>query len=132
MIKNIGQTSQTLSQFGADQWINKADRSTKESQSHFELDPMKEFENVSKNSQSSELSNIEGASFGEFLSKSINEVNSIQQQANVAMEKLATGKTKNIHETMILVEQADIAFKTMNQIRAKVIDAYREIMRMQI
>ena len=33
---------------------------------------------------------------------------------------------------MLAVEKADIAFKTMNQVRTKVIDAYKEIMRMQV
>lgn len=71
-------------------------------------------------------------SFGDFLADSVQRVNSLQKDANFAMEKLATGKSQNIHETMMAIERAEIAFKTMNQIRSKVIDAYREIMRMQI
>lgn len=73
-----------------------------------------------------------GKSFGEFLSDSIGKVNSLQQDANVSMEKLASGESQNLHETLLAVEKAEIAFKTMNQIRTKVIDAYREIMKMQI
>ena len=75
---------------------------------------------------------LENKSFVDFLADSVNRVNNLQRDANFAMEKLASGKTKNIHETMLAVEQAEIAFKTMNQVRSKVIDAYREIMRMQI
>jgi flagellar hook-basal body complex protein FliE len=71
-------------------------------------------------------------SFGEFLQDSIGKVNSLQQDANVAMEKLASGESQNLHETLLAVEKADIAFRTMNQVRTKVIDAYREIMKMQI
>ncbi|RLA64132.1 MAG: flagellar hook-basal body complex protein FliE [Epsilonproteobacteria bacterium] len=74
----------------------------------------------------------EGKSFGEVLGHYIGEVNDLQGQANKAIEKLVTGKSKNIHETMLAVEKAEIAFKTMNQIRLKVIDAYREIMKMQV
>ncbi len=70
--------------------------------------------------------------FGEFLSDSIGKVNSLQTEANVAMEKLASGESQNLHETLLAVEKADIAFRTMNQVRTKVIDAYREIMKMQI
>lgn len=70
--------------------------------------------------------------FGEFLTDSISKVNSIQNEANVAMEKLASGESQNLHETLLAVEKADIAFRTMNQVRTKVIDAYREIMKMQI
>ncbi len=86
--------------------------------------------------------NIEGApsvgetggtkTFGEFLQDSIGKVNSLQSEANVAMEKLASGESQNLHETLLAVEKADIAFRTMNQVRTKVIDAYREIMKMQI
>jgi flagellar hook-basal body complex protein FliE len=60
------------------------------------------------------------------------EVNSMQVEANKAIQNLAAGKTKNIHETMLAVENAEIAFKTMNQIRMKVIEAYKEVMRMQM
>jgi flagellar hook-basal body complex protein FliE len=70
--------------------------------------------------------------FGEFLQDSLGKVNSLQQEANVAMEKLASGESQNLHETLLAVEKADIAFRTMNQVRSKVIDAYREIMKMQI
>ena len=71
-------------------------------------------------------------SFAEMLSNSIAQVNDLQVEANKAMQKLASGENNNIHETMLMVEKAEIAFKSMNQIRMKVIDAYKEVMRMQI
>lgn len=75
----------------------------------------------------------EGAkTFGDFLQDSLGQVNSLQKEANVAMEKLASGESQNLHETLLAVEKAEIAFKMMNQVRTKVIDAYREIMKMQI
>lgn len=73
-----------------------------------------------------------GKTFGEFLLDSISHVNKVQQDADIAVQKLASGESKNLHETLLAVEKADIAFKTMNQVRSKVIDAYREIMRMQV
>ena len=71
-------------------------------------------------------------SFADLLMDSMTEVNDLQQNADQAIQRLVTGRSKNIHETMLAVEKAEIAFKTMNQIRLKVIDAYREIMRMQV
>jgi flagellar hook-basal body complex protein FliE len=71
-------------------------------------------------------------SFGEFLTDSVAQVNNLQTQANKAVQELVTGKSQNLHETMLAVEQADLAFKTMNQIRLKVIDAYKEVMKMQV
>jgi len=70
--------------------------------------------------------------FSEMLTKSITDVNSLQNQANKSIERLVTGKSKNLHETMLAVEKAEIAFKSMNQIRQKVLDAYKEIMHMQL
>lgn len=71
-------------------------------------------------------------SFFEMLSDSLANVNNLQVQADEAVQRLATGQTKNIHETMLAVERAEIAFKTMNQVRTKVLDAYKQIMNMQI
>lgn len=71
-------------------------------------------------------------SFSEILATKISGVNNLQQEADVAIQKLVSGKSKNIHETMLAVEKAEIAYKTMNQIRLKVIDAYKEMMRMQV
>ncbi len=71
-------------------------------------------------------------SFSQMLNESMSEVNQLQKDANTAIERLVTGKSKDISETMLMVEKADIAFKAMNQIRSKVIEAYKEIMRMQV
>lgn len=70
--------------------------------------------------------------FKEALVKSIKEVNELQQNAHKAMEELATGKTSNIHETMIAIQKAEISFKMMMQVRTKILNAYQEIMRMQV
>lgn len=71
-------------------------------------------------------------SFADLLANSIGKVNEMQHDADKAVQRLASGESKNIHETMLAVERADIAFKAMNQIRMKVIDAYKEVMRMQV
>lgn len=71
-------------------------------------------------------------SFSEIMATSLKEVNNMQIEANKAIQKLASGQTKNVSETMLAVENAEIAFKTMNQVRMKVIEAYKEIMKMQM
>ena len=70
--------------------------------------------------------------FSELLADQIMDVNNLQKEADSAIQKLVSGKSKNIHETMLAVEKAEIAFKTMNQVRNKVIEAYKEVMRMQV
>lgn len=82
--------------------------------------------------ESTDIAGLQTKSFGDFLLDSVSKVNNLQQDANLQIEKLATGQSKNIHETMLAVERAELAFKSMNQVRTKVIDAYKEIMRMQL
>lgn len=76
--------------------------------------------------------NVSGESFAETLKKAVDGVNSLQQASNKAMEDLATGKTDNVADVMIAAEKADIALRVMVQVRNKVIDAYSEIMKMQV
>jgi flagellar hook-basal body complex protein FliE len=70
--------------------------------------------------------------FQEVLNEKINEVNELLIKKDRAVEALATGKTDNIAEVLMAVEKADIAFKALMQIRNKLVEAYKEIERMQI
>ena len=72
------------------------------------------------------------SSFGDFLKESIKEVNQLQNEADKSMTDFATGQTKDIHEVMMSVQKADLSFKLMQQIRNKLVDAYREVMRMGV
>ncbi len=69
----------------------------------------------------------EGGSFADTLSEALNEVNDLQINADKAIEALVTGKSKNIHETMIALGKAELAFKLTMQVRNKVMEAYKEI-----
>jgi flagellar hook-basal body complex protein FliE len=75
---------------------------------------------------------VTGKSFTEMLKDSIDKTNDIQIQADNAAKELAAGRNKNIHETMLMLEKADMSFKLMMQVRNKIIEAYREVMRMQV
>ncbi len=121
-IQNVGNLQQILNNYNAKDWAKSS-----ELESFNELD--------TKGFGGNGLSIEEPGnrkSFSELLASSITEVNGLQKEANTAIQNLVTGKSKNLHETMLAVEKAEIAFKTMNQIRSKVIDAYKEVMRMQI
>jgi len=69
------------------------------------------------------------SSFGSMLNNAISDVNGMQQQADVAMDKLVTGQATDLHEVMISVEKARTSFDLLMEIRNKTIDMYREIMR---
>jgi flagellar hook-basal body complex protein FliE len=76
--------------------------------------------------------NNEEVSFADSLKTAVNKVNQLQKEADIKTEDILTGKSTNIHETLITVEKADIALKLMTSVRNKIIDAYQEIMKMQV
>jgi flagellar hook-basal body complex protein FliE len=70
--------------------------------------------------------------FANVLEQSLTEVNSMQQKADAAITALATGEKVSLHDTMIAMEQADVSFRLMMQVRNKIVEAYQEILRMQV
>ena len=73
-----------------------------------------------------------GASFADALKSSIDEVSRLQQDASQAVESLAVGNTEDVSGVMTAMEKADLAFKTLLAIRAKLMDAYEEIKSIQV
>ena len=74
----------------------------------------------------------EGKSFADTLKEAVQSTNQMQKESDKAMTDLATGKNKNVAEVMITAEKADIALKLMVQVRNKIIEAYQDIMKMQV
>ena len=73
-----------------------------------------------------------GKSFADTLKEAVNSVNELSKSSDKAAQDLATGRTDNIAEVMLAAEKADVALKVMVQVRNKIIDAYNEIMKMQV
>lgn len=77
------------------------------------------------------VSEVQG-SFADTLKSAIDNVNQLQKASDKAAQDLAVGKTDNVADVMIAAEKADIALRVMVQVRNKIIDAYQEIMKMQV
>ena len=71
-------------------------------------------------------------SFRDLLVESIHEVNAMQQDADLAVEKLATGGDVNPAEVLTAVQKADIAFRLLMQIRNKMVQAYQEVQNIRV
>ena len=71
-------------------------------------------------------------SFKEFLLDALDHVNSMQHDADHAVEQLATGKDVNAAEVLTAVQKADLSFRMMMQIRNKLVQAYQEIKEIRI
>jgi flagellar hook-basal body complex protein FliE len=74
-----------------------------------------------------------GASdFGAALKDSLAQVNHLQVEANTAIKDLATGEGGTLHDTMLALEKAELSFRLMMQVRNKIVEAYQEVLRMQV
>lgn len=69
-----------------------------------------------------------GSSFEEILSS----LNASQQNADELVNKVAEGDDVDLHTVMIALEENDINFQVALSIRNKLVDAYQELMRMQV
>jgi flagellar hook-basal body complex protein FliE len=74
----------------------------------------------------------EGTGFGEILKDAISTVNELQRQSDQEIQKLMTGESQDLHTTVIAMQKADLSFQMMMQVRNKIVQAYQEIMRMQL
>lgn len=72
------------------------------------------------------------ANFADTLVSAIENVNKSQLTSNQKTEAFAHGEIDNLHDVMIASQKASITLETSVQVQKKVIDAYNEIMRMQV
>ncbi len=70
--------------------------------------------------------------FSKVLGNAVNNLAEKENSANNAIVRLAAGEDVNLHQVMLSMQEADIAFQIALQTRNKLVDAYREIMRMQV
>ncbi|WP_164102883.1 flagellar hook-basal body complex protein FliE [Candidatus Laterigemmans baculatus] len=60
------------------------------------------------------------------------QVNEMQHDADSMVHEMLTGGNVQSAEVLTAVQKADMAFRTMLQVRNKLLEAYREIMQMQV
>ena len=73
-----------------------------------------------------------GPGFGEILKGAIEALKHIQHESWQLQDAVAKGENMNIHQAIIAGEKADLSFQLMMQVRNKLLDAYREVMRIQV
>ena len=73
-----------------------------------------------------------GPAFGETLAEAVGRVDHAQKAADAQVEAFVAGETENAHEVMIAMNQAELHFKLMAEVRNKLLDGYQELMRMQV
>jgi flagellar hook-basal body complex protein FliE len=70
--------------------------------------------------------------FTDWLTENLSNTNTNLLHADVALQNLAQGKTNNLHQTMLQLEEAKLSFQFLEQIRNRLMNAYQDILKEQI
>jgi flagellar hook-basal body complex protein FliE len=70
--------------------------------------------------------------FAALMQHYVQQANQETKAASKAGVELAMGESKNVSETLLAMQKANLSFQLMLSVRNKLVDAYREVMRMQI
>lgn len=79
-----------------------------------------------------ENTEVKSESFMDILMGAIGEVNSVQKNAETSAENLALGDESYLHNTVIAYEKANLALLLTVEVRNRIMEAYQEIMRIQM
>ena len=69
-------------------------------------------------------------SFKNVLSGYVDQVNTAQHTADAEVQRLVSGETEDLHEVMLAMDEAETSFQMMMEIRNKLVDAYKDLSRM--
>lgn len=69
---------------------------------------------------------------GQTFQEALDNLSKTQENSDDLIQKLAQGEDVDLHTVMIAAEQTDVNFRVAVAIRDKLVDAYREIMRMAV
>lgn len=86
--------------------------------------------NDEKNNKPIEIKNKDN--FGEYLKNAVNEVNNMQIDSDNYKKMLAVGEVDNLHDLSIASEKANVSLQVIMSVRNKIVEAYKEILRIQI
>jgi len=73
-----------------------------------------------------------GPSFSDTLDKAVESANRLQNEADDALRRFAAGDVEDVHQVMLAMNRADLSFRMTLEVRNKLVDAYQEVMRMQV
>jgi flagellar hook-basal body complex protein FliE len=71
-------------------------------------------------------------SFSSVLGRMVEEVSAQQGAANNAVAALQSGQNVSLHQAVIAMEEANLSFQLMVEVRNKLLESYQELMRMQV
>ena len=90
-----------------------------------------QLENIGNLDQINDVKGPAEPGFKDVLGQLISEVDNSQKAADASLEKLATGETNSIQDVVLKMQEADLSFQLMKEVRDKLLKAYQDIMSMQ-
>lgn len=73
-----------------------------------------------------------GSGFSDVFANLLNDVNQPQVAADQSLQQLVKGETDNVHDVVLSMAKADLAFRFVLEIRNRLVESYQEIVRMQV
>jgi flagellar hook-basal body complex protein FliE len=70
--------------------------------------------------------------FATMVSKGLAQVNGELRASQTSLQRLAAGDVQNLHQVMIQLEESRLSFQLMMQVRGRLLEAYQDVMKMQI
>lgn len=70
-----------------------------------------------------------GESFGQMLKSFVQDVNALQHSSGDMEKKFLTGEVTDVHQVMLAAEEASVAFELLMEIRNKLLESFKEIIR---
>ena len=73
-----------------------------------------------------------GVPFAQLMAQGVGKVNEQLLASQVDLQALAAGEMQNLHEVMIRMEETRVSFQLLMQIRGRLLEAYQDVMKMQV
>ena len=75
---------------------------------------------------------VQSSGFADWIKQELVQSNDALKEADSNMKKLASGEPVSLHEVMLSMEEAKLQFQLVTQIRNRILEAYQDVLRMQI
>jgi len=89
-------------------------------------------QNLPVQSRFNEKQAEEKVSFQDLMMEALSNANQLEKESDSITNDFIAGKTDSIHSVLIAAEKAALSLELIVEVRNKVLDAYNEIMRMQV
>ncbi|MBC8367906.1 flagellar hook-basal body complex protein FliE [bacterium] len=88
--------------------------------------------NLLKAYQKAQTEGAEKSGFGDLLKQAVNKADATQKNADMMVDRAIIGQEKDLHKVMMAQEEASLTFELLMEVRNKLMDAYTQIMQMQV